>query len=97
MPLSEMVSIKLVLLQPSLLGRVRELLISSKKAGTIPVFAENEKGFFCLRFSITHPHDQNLKELVCKMNYQVVSKPRFLVINLPELSCEASVQVSCEF
>ena len=39
-------------------GRVRELLISSKKAGTIPVFAENEKRFLCLRFSITHPHDR---------------------------------------
>ena len=39
-------------------GRVHELLINSEKASTSPVFEENVERFLCLRFSITHTHDQ---------------------------------------
>jgi len=37
-------------------SKVRELLISSDKTSAFLLFAENEKRFSCLWFSITHPH-----------------------------------------
>jgi hypothetical protein len=40
----------------SFFGLVRELLISSEKTSASLLFAENEKRFSCLCFSITHPH-----------------------------------------
>ena len=43
------------------LGRVRELLINSEKASASPIFEENVERFSCIRFSITHGHDQELK------------------------------------
>jgi hypothetical protein len=66
------------------MGRVRELLISSKNAGIIPVFAENEKKFLCLRFSITHPHDpemfpSEIQTTICNLKF-ICGIPSFGII-----------------
>jgi hypothetical protein len=58
------------------IGRVLELLINSKKASTSPIFEENVESFLCLRFSITHTHDQILSGDIktTRKDIEIVSK-----------------------